>query len=70
MSSLHLGARLGVTEHRADNARVFRLRLMPEDNQAISAVLARSNGRNLINSMGDCGSEYRFEGYITAPGSR
>lgn len=59
-----------MTEHRADNARVFRLYLTPEDYQTIAAVLERSNGRNLINLMGDCGSEYRLEGLRPTPGSR
>ncbi|KAF8310660.1 Aldo/keto reductase, partial [Clavulina sp. PMI_390] len=54
-----VGARLGVTEHRADNARVFKLHLTTEDKQAISAILQRSHGHDLIRVMGDCGAEYR-----------
>lgn len=59
-----------MTEHRADNARAFRLRLTPEDNQAVAGVLERSNGRNLVNLMGDCGAEYRFDASKTTQGSR
>ena len=54
-----LGARLGVAEHRADNARVFGHRLSPEDRTDIDEVLEQTNGHNLIHTLGDCGSEYR-----------
>lgn len=53
------GARLGVSEHREDNSRVFTFQLDAEDNAAIDAVLERSNGRRLITAIGDCGAEYR-----------
>ncbi len=52
-----VGARLGVAEHIADNARVFSIRLDNEDLEAIEAVLARS--RDLYRLIGDCGDEYR-----------
>ena len=52
-----VGARLGVAEHIADNARVFRIRLDGDDLEAIEAILARS--RDLYRLIGDCGDEYR-----------
>jgi aryl-alcohol dehydrogenase-like predicted oxidoreductase len=52
-----VGARLGITQHLADNAKVFGLALDAGDHEIIEAVLA--NGRDLINLIGDCGDEYR-----------
>jgi hypothetical protein len=58
-SIIELGARLGVSEHFADNAKVFNFRLTPQDRADIEAVLAHSNSRRMITSIGDCGAEYR-----------
>ena len=52
-----VGARLGITEHIEDNARVFKLKLDREDESAIQEVLSKSN--NLYQLIGDCGAEYR-----------
>ncbi len=52
-----VGARLGVAEHIADNARVFGCALEAGDVAAIEAVLAKS--RDLMQLIGDCGDEYR-----------
>ena len=52
-----IGARLGIAEHIADNARTFDLALAAADLAAIEAVLARS--RDLMQLIGDCGDEYR-----------
>ena len=52
-----VGARLGMAEHIADNARVFDIRLDAHDLQAIESVLAQS--RDLYRLIGDCGDEYR-----------
>ncbi len=52
-----VGARLGVAQHLADNARVFGFALDDEDLAGIEAVLAKS--RDLIKVIGDCGDEYR-----------
>jgi aryl-alcohol dehydrogenase-like predicted oxidoreductase len=52
-----VGTRLGVAEHRTDNARVFTVTLDAEDRAQIEAVLARS--RDLYQLIGDCGDEYR-----------
>jgi aryl-alcohol dehydrogenase-like predicted oxidoreductase len=52
-----VGTRLGVTEHRQDNARSFGVSLDGDDQAQIEAVLARS--RDLYQLIGDCGDEYR-----------
>ena len=52
-----VGARLGLVEHIADNARVFGFELDTDDHTAIETVLAKS--RDLIKLIGDCGDEYR-----------
>jgi aryl-alcohol dehydrogenase-like predicted oxidoreductase len=52
-----IGARLGIAEHIADNARVFDFALEAEDLAAIEPVLAKS--RDLMRLIGDCGDEYR-----------
>lgn len=52
-----VGARLGISEHIADNARVFDFTLDPDDYDAIATVLRQS--RNLFHIIGDCGDEYR-----------
>jgi len=54
-----IGARLGVTDHAEDNQKVFGFNLSQQDNLAIEAVLAHSNGRRIITTIGDCGAEYR-----------
>lgn len=52
-----VGARLGLAEHIADNARTFDVALDGDDLAAIEPVLARS--RDLMQIIGDCGDEYR-----------
>jgi aryl-alcohol dehydrogenase-like predicted oxidoreductase len=52
-----VGARLGVTEHIDENARVFRVQLDAGDLESIESVLEQS--RNLYELIGDCGDEYR-----------
>lgn len=52
-----VGVRLGLAEHRADNARVFDLVLDDEDRSCIGSVLEQS--RDLFSLIGDCGDEYR-----------
>jgi aryl-alcohol dehydrogenase-like predicted oxidoreductase len=51
------GVRLGLTDHRADNARVFDFQLDSEDYERVQSVLSRS--RDLYRIISDCGSEYR-----------
>ena len=52
-----VGARLGVTEHINENARVFGVQLDAGDLESIESVLEQS--RNLYELIGDCGDEYR-----------
>ena len=52
-----IGARLGIAEHIADNARTFDIALDANGLAAIEPVLARS--RDLMRLIGDCGDEYR-----------
>jgi aryl-alcohol dehydrogenase-like predicted oxidoreductase len=52
-----VGARLGVAEHLADNARIFSFALDDADRVSLETVLAKSN--DLFKSIGDCGDEYR-----------
>lgn len=52
-----IGARLGITDHRDDNIRVFGFRLDKDDNESIEEVCKKSN--NLFSLIGDCGDEYR-----------
>jgi len=58
-----VGARLGESEHRADNLGVFSFALDAEDRAVIDAALAQSR-----RIPGDCGDEYRKPPYLTASG--
>lgn len=52
-----VGARLSVSEHLADNAKVFDFSLDTDDIERIKAIVGRS--RDLYQAIGDCGDEYR-----------
>jgi aryl-alcohol dehydrogenase-like predicted oxidoreductase len=52
-----VGARLGLAQHIADNARVFDIVLDHADRATMDAVLAKSG--DLMRVIGDCGDEYR-----------
>jgi aryl-alcohol dehydrogenase-like predicted oxidoreductase len=52
-----IGARLGITDHRNDNARVFNFKLSHDDSSRIEEICRKSN--NLFEAIGDCGDEYR-----------
>jgi len=52
-----VGARLGIAEHIAANARVFGLVLDAGDLAALEPVFSKS--RDLMRVIGDCGDEYR-----------
>ena len=52
-----IGARLGIAEHIAENARSFGFALDAEDLARIEAVAEGS--RDLMRAIGDCGDEYR-----------
>ncbi len=57
MAGVIVGARLGIAEHIAANARVFDIALDVDDLAALDPVLAK--GRDLMRVIGDCGDEYR-----------
>ncbi len=52
-----VGARLGISEHIEDNARIFDLMLDESDYKQLDAVLSKA--RDLYQLIGDCGDEYR-----------
>ena len=52
-----IGARLGISDHREDNSKVFDLKLDQNDLSLISTITSKSN--DLFNAIGDCGDEYR-----------
>ena len=52
-----VGARLGISEHLQDNARVFNFILDAADYKQLDTVLSQS--RDLYQLIGDCGDEYR-----------
>jgi aryl-alcohol dehydrogenase-like predicted oxidoreductase len=52
-----IGARLGLSEHLQDNARIFEFSLDADDNEKIDAVSRKS--QDLYRTIGDCGDEYR-----------
>ncbi len=52
-----IGTRLGIQEHRQDNARVFSFTLSADDLAQIHQITAHS--RDLMRRIGDCGDEYR-----------
>ena len=52
-----IGCRLGLSEHRADNARVFGVVLDEDDWQTLDAAV--EGHEDLFAKIGDCGDEYR-----------
>ncbi|MCV0410426.1 aldo/keto reductase [Nitrosopumilus sp.] len=52
-----IGARLGINNHRNDNAKVFDIKLDNNDISMINAITEKSN--DLFEIIGDCGDEYR-----------
>src|ERR687897_888129 len=52
-----IGVRLGIAEHRNNNAQVFNFSLDKSDVNDIEITFAKS--RNLFEAIGDCGDEYR-----------
>jgi aryl-alcohol dehydrogenase-like predicted oxidoreductase len=52
-----IGVRLGIADHRDDNARVFTFRMDKDDTNSIEEVCKKSN--DLFETIGDCGDEYR-----------
>ena len=58
-----IGARLGESEHRVDNLKLFDFALDAEDRERLDAALAAARP-----IPGDCGDEYRRPPYLTASG--
>jgi len=58
-----VGARLGESEHRADNLKLFTFALDDEDSALLDAAFAQTQ-----RLPGDCGDEYRKPPYLTASG--
>ncbi|PSN62726.1 Aldo/keto reductase [Corynespora cassiicola Philippines] len=54
-----VGARMGVSEHTEENLRTYGWTLDEQDKAAIEGVLEQSRRKEMFESMGDCGSEYR-----------
>ncbi|HEX5185291.1 MAG TPA: aldo/keto reductase [Nitrososphaeraceae archaeon] len=52
-----IGVRLGITDHRNDNVKVFNFCLDKSDYDEIDSVCTKSN--DLFEIIGDCGDEYR-----------
>ena len=63
VGAIIVGARLGESEHRADNLKLFSFALDVEDKRVIDAALDETN-----RIPGDCGQEYRRPPYLTASG--
>lgn len=63
VAAIIVGARLGESQHRADNLHLCHLALDDDDRAAIDRALA---GATKI--PGDCGDEYRRPPYLTASG--
>ena len=57
VAGIIIGARLGIAEHREDNAKVFDVKLDSQDISLINSITVKSN--DLFNVIGDCGGEYR-----------
>eukprot|EP01063_Lacrimia_lanifica_P000930 TRINITY_DN10453_c0_g1_i2.p1 TRINITY_DN10453_c0_g1~~TRINITY_DN10453_c0_g1_i2.p1 ORF type:complete len:516 (+),score=195.48 TRINITY_DN10453_c0_g1_i2:43-1590(+) len=63
VAAVLVGARLGESEHRADNAKVFSFAFDADDHAAIGAALQAAK-----TLPGDCGDEYRRPPFLTASG--
>ncbi len=63
VAAIIVGARLGESEHRADNLKLFEFALDEEDHATLSRAFAGT--RRL---PGDCGDEYRRPPFLTASG--
>ncbi len=63
VASAIIGARLGESEHRADNLKLFDFALDAEDRARLQQAFAATNP-----IPGDCGDEYRRPPFLTASG--
>jgi aryl-alcohol dehydrogenase-like predicted oxidoreductase/enamine deaminase RidA (YjgF/YER057c/UK114 family) len=63
VAAVIVGARLGESEHRADNLKLFSFALDGQDRALLNSAF---NGTQRI--QGDCGDEYRKPPFLTASG--
>jgi aryl-alcohol dehydrogenase-like predicted oxidoreductase/enamine deaminase RidA (YjgF/YER057c/UK114 family) len=63
VAAVIVGARLGESEHRADNLKLFSFALDEQDRELLNSAFA---GTKRIH--GDCGDEYRKPPFLTASG--
>jgi aryl-alcohol dehydrogenase-like predicted oxidoreductase/enamine deaminase RidA (YjgF/YER057c/UK114 family) len=63
VAAIIVGARLGESEHRADNLKLFEFSLDEEDHAALAKAFAGTK-----RLPGDCGDEYRKPPFLTASG--
>ncbi len=63
VAAVILGARLGESEHRADNLKLFDFALDGEDYSRLATAFAHTK-----RLPGDCGDEYRRPPFLTASG--
>ena len=63
VAAVIVGARLGESEHRADNLKLFDFALDGEDHARLADAFAATKGL-----PGDCGDEYRRPPFLTASG--
>ncbi len=63
VAAVIVGARLGESEHRDDNLKLFSFALDTEDLAALTAAFATTR-----RIPGDCGDEYRKPPFLTASG--
>jgi len=63
VAAVIVGARLGESEHRADNLKLFDFALDAEDHAALQQAFALTQ-----RLPGDCGDEYRHPPFLTASG--
>jgi aryl-alcohol dehydrogenase-like predicted oxidoreductase len=54
-----VGTRMGVSEQSRENLASLGWSLDEEDQKRIESVLERSSRKEMFESMGDCGGEYR-----------
>lgn len=63
VAAVIVGARLGESDHRADNLKLFEFALDDEDHATLSKAFAGTK-----RLPGDCGDEYRKPPFLTASG--
>ncbi|THU97555.1 Aldo/keto reductase [Dendrothele bispora CBS 962.96] len=59
VGSVIVGTRLGVSNNSDSNLNVFSLRLDDVDNRQLENIVLGSRQKNLFETLGDCGHEYK-----------